>query len=291
MTTDHTENQENIAIISGRGSLPRELTEGLSKKGPPPFLVEMEGEAGDWILNYEHVSVEFGQVGKLFKALKEHSVTKVVFAGGVTRPKIQLSKLDWGGVLSLPQILAFMIGGDNSLLSGVIHVFEKRGIKVVGAHEILPELLSHEGKISGPSPSRKAKRNIQKAFRACQTLGALDIGQAAVAVGERVVAVEGIEGTDGMLKRVADMRNSGILYEDGKAGVLVKTMKPGQDKRADLPAIGPDTIRHVSDAGLMGVAIEAGNSMILEREETLKLAQDMGVFVFGCDLSKMDLGE
>ncbi len=291
MTTENTENSGNIAIISGRGSLPRELAEGLSKKGTRPFLVEMEGEAGNWIRDYEFISVEFGQVGKLFKALKDNSVTKVVFAGGVTRPKLQLSKLDWGGVLSLPQILAFMIGGDNSLLSGVIHVFEKRGIKVVGAHELLPEILSHEGKISGPAPSRKAKRNIHKAFRACQTLGALDIGQAAVAVGERVVAVEGIEGTDGMLKRVAEMRSSGILYEDGKAGVLVKTMKPGQDKRADLPAIGPDTIRHVNEAGLKGVAIEAGNSMILERELTLKLAHEIGVFVYGCDLSKMDLSE
>ncbi|MGI9351307.1 MAG: LpxI family protein, partial [Rhizobiaceae bacterium] len=172
----------------------------------------------------------------------------------------------------------------NSLLSGVINLFEKRGIEVVGAHQIMPELLSGAGTIVGRAPPRKAMANIKKAAEASKELGRLDIGQAAVAVGGRVVAVEGIEGTDGMLERVASMRNTGRLYENGRFGVLVKTMKPGQEMRVDLPAIGPDTINRLAEAGLRGVAVESDRSLILERQKTLKLAKFHEIFIYGMDL-------
>jgi len=162
-------------------------------------------------------------------------------------------------------------------------LFDQHNVTVVGAHEIMPELLTPKGLLFGRKPSKKALHNIDKAFEACKALGALDIGQAAVAVGGRVVAVEGIEGTDGMLERIASMRASGRLYEDGKHGVLVKTMKPDQDMRADLPTIGPKTIDGLIKAGLKGVAIEAGHSLLLEREETLAKAKQSGVFVYGLD--------
>ena len=204
-------------------------------------------------------------------------------AGGMTRPKLSITKMDWGAIKTLPQVLAFMIGGDSTLLNGLITMFGKHNVQVVGAHEVLPELLAPVGLLVGRNPGKKALRNISKAHEAAQRLGELDIGQAAVAVGGRVVAVEGIEGTDAMLERVRDLRQTGKLTESGKYGVLVKTMKPHQDMRVDLPAIGRRTVEMAANAGLAGIAVEANRSFILEKDEVIKEAKRHGVFVCGFD--------
>ena len=272
---------ENLAIIAGRGSLPKEIAFGLKHGGNTPFLIGIEDESEPWIGEFKHEILGWGQFGRLFKLLKDNDISQIMLAGGVTRPKVNITKMDWGAIRSLPQILAFMLGGDNSLLTGVIQLFEKRGVRVVGAHEVMPELLAGTGMISGKKPSKKSMTNVRKAFEACKLLGQLDIGQAAVAVGGRVVAVEGIEGTDEMIKRVAHMRKTGKLYEDGREGVLVKTMKPGQDMRVDLPAIGPETVRGVSAAGLRGIAVEAGKSLVLAKKETIEIAKANDIYIFG----------
>ncbi len=273
----------NVAIFAGRGSLPRELAAHLRNIGYEPFIVGIEGEVEPWITKYPHQLFVWGKLGQFFNYLKNNKIKQVVFAGGVTRPTLRFRDMDWGGVVSLSKVMAFMVGGDNSLFKGLIKLFDTHGVTVVGAHEIMPDLLTTLGLLFGRKPSKKAMININKAFKACKVLGALDIGQAAVAVGGRVVAVEGIEGTDGMLDRIASMRASGRLFEDGKHGVLVKTMKPDQDMRADLPAIGPQTIEGVIKAGLKGIAIEAGHSLLLEKEETLAKAKEAGVFVYGLE--------
>lgn len=276
--------QGNIAIFAGRGSLPRAVAQGLVHRGNRvPYLIGIEGEHESWIYDYEHVVLHWGQFGGLFKFLKNNNITQMLFAGAMNRPSISNVKMDLVAIKTLPQIMAFIVGGDNSMLSGVIKVFENRGIQIVGAHQIIPELLASRGLIAGRKPSRKALANMEKAFEASKLLGSLDIGQAAVAVGKRVVAVEGIEGTDQLLARVADLRKSGRLTEDGTHGVLVKTMKPKQDMRVDLPAIGPDTIQRAFEAGLAGVAVEAEKSFILDRQETISLAKKLGIFIHGLD--------
>ncbi len=273
----------NVGIFAGHGSLPKELASHLRSIGHEPYILGIEGEVEPWISDYNHELFVWGKLGRFFKHLKNNNIKQVVFAGGVTRPTLRFRDMDWGGVVSLSKVMAFMVGGDNSLLTGLIKLFDQHGVKVVGAHEVMPELLTISGLAFGRKPLKKAMHNIDKAFEACKVLGSLDIGQAAVAVGGRVVAVEGIEGTDGMLERIAQMRASGRLYEDGKHGVLVKTMKPGQDMRADLPTIGPQTIDSVIKAGLKGIAIEAGYSLLLEKEETLAKAKEAGVFVYGLE--------
>lgn len=273
----------NVGIFAGRGSLPRELAEHLRAIGHEPFVVGIEGEVEPWINDFNNELFVWGKLGRFFKHLQSNNIKQMVFAGGVTRPTLRFRDMDWGGVVSLSKVMAFMVGGDNSLLTGLMKLFDQYGVTVVGAHDIMPELLTPKGLLFGRKPSKKALHNIDKAFEACKALGLLDIGQAAVAVGGRVVAVEGIEGTDGMLERIASMRESGRLFEDGKHGVLVKTMKPDQDMRADLPTIGPQTIEAVIKAGLKGVAIEAGHSLLLEKEETLAKAKQAGVFVYGLE--------
>lgn len=272
----------DIALICGYGSLPLEIARGAVAAGRKPFLVGIKGEASNEIAAYPSEFLAWGQLGRLFKILKQRRIREVVFAGGIhKRPELFELQLDLVAILTLPQVLLFMLGGDNTVLSGLIRMFEKRGIKVSGAHEIAPKLLAADGRLAGPRPGAKDLANIKLAFAACKALGRFDIGQAAVAEALRVVAVEAVEGTDALLARIAAMREIGRMPAKGKNGVLVKTMKPGQDMRADLPAIGPQTVDGVVRAGLCGIAIEAGHAIILERELTLAKANAAGIYIYG----------
>lgn len=272
----------DLAIICGYGSLPGEIARGAIAAGRRPFLIGIEGEAEDIVRAFPHEYLSWGQVGRMFRLLKGYRITEVVFAGGIKRrPDLFKLKLDLGAILALPQALVFMLGGDNTVLTGLIRLFEKKGIAVVGAHQIAPQLLAGQGRIAGPAPGPKDMACIRLAFAACKALGSFDIGQAAIAEAHRVVAVEGVEGTDAMLERIVQMRAIGRMPPQGKNGVLVKTMKPGQDMRADLPAIGPKTVESVVAAGLKGIALEADRSIILERERTLELAREKGIYIYG----------
>lgn len=277
-----------IAIVSGYGSLPGEIARGAIAAGRLPFMVGIEGEAESAIEEFDHRYMNLGQLGALFKLLKERNIRHIVMAGGVKlRPEVFKLKLDWGAITSIPRILAVSLGGDSNLLSGLIKLFEDHNIEVLGAHQVAPQLLAGRGVISGKKPDRKEMCNIELAATACIALGQLDIGQAAIAEAKRVVAVEGVEGTDGLIQRIVDMRKIGRMPLKGKNGVLVKLMKPGQDHRVDMPAIGPQTILGVKEAGLNGIAVDAENSLILQREETLALAHMHKIFIFGYDSSTL----
>ena len=157
----------------------------------------------------------------------------------------------------LPRLVRALRKGDDGVLRALVGHIEAGGIKVVGAHEILPDLLAAEGRIAGGTPLKADWRDIEAASTAARAIGALDIGQGAVAIGGRVIAVEGIEGTDGLLDRAGNFaRMAGIA--GSRRGVLVKCAKPGQELRADLPAIGPATVDGAHAAGLAGIGLEAG---------------------------------
>lgn len=273
----------DLAIICGHGSLPLEVADGAAAAGRQPYLIGIDSEADSEIERYPHEYIAWGQVGKLFKILRKHGIVEIVLAGGVRkRPEFGELKLDLGAFLSLPRVLAYLLeGGDNSVLSGTIRLFEARGIRVVGAHQVAPDLLAPAGIVAGRKPLARELRNLQMGFAACKALGAFDIGQAAVAEGGRVVALEGVEGTDGLLARIADLRKSGRLPAIGQHGVLVKTMKPDQDPRADMPAIGPRTVDAVRNAGLRGIGIEARHTLILQKKETIETARRQGIFIHG----------
>ncbi|MGI9400580.1 MAG: LpxI family protein [Rhizobiaceae bacterium] len=272
----------DLAIICGYGLLPVEIAQGSIKAGRNPYLIGIEGEADSNITGFPHEIMAWGQIGKLFKLLKRLDISQVVFAGGIRkRPDLLKLKLDLVAIMSLPRVLTFMLGGDNTVLSGTIKLFENRGIEIVGPHQIAPQLLAQKGSIAGRKPSGRGLQTIQLGFSACKALGSFDIGQASVAEAGRVVALEGVEGTDAMLERIVSMRQIGKMPMEGQHGVLVKTMKPGQDMRVDLPAIGPDTIEGVIRAGLKGIALEAERSIILQRETTIAAARKHGIFIYG----------
>lgn len=275
-------NQYDLAIISGYGSLPIEIAKVAIGNGRSPYMIGIEGEAEPGIEAFPHQTLPWGQIGRLFRLLKQFGITEAIFAGGVRRrPEFLKLKLDWGAVRSLPRVLVFMMGGDNTVLSGTIKIFEGHGVRIAGVHEIAPQLLAASGTIAGKKPAKQDLVSMRLAFQACKTLGQFDIGQACVAEAARVVAVEGVEGTDGMLERIVELRRVGRMPDEGKNGVLVKTAKPGQDLRADLPAIGPQTVAGVVKAGLKGIAVEAGHAIVLEREQTLAAAREAGIYIYG----------
>lgn len=273
---------KKVAIIAGSGSLPVELARGSVDAGVEPFLVGIRDIASIEVEKFQHVYLGFGQIGKLFEILHERGIDHVVFAGGIKiRPDFTSLKLDWMTVKLLPKIISLMASGDNTLLSGVIEIFETENIIMVGAHEIAPQLLCEEANVVGRKPGKKMLENICLGYNACKKLGDLDAGQAVIVEAGRVVALEGAEGTDAMIARVAELRVTGQMPLHGKYGVLVKTMKPGQDMRADLPSIGPETIGNVKRAGLLGIALEAGHTLILDRDETLARARSEKIFIYG----------
>lgn len=264
--------------------MPFEVADGAIADGRRPYLIGIDGEAEAGIGRFRHEFISWGQAGRLFRILKTFGIAEVVLAGGIRhRPDLLKLKLDMGAVLSLPQALGFMLGGDNTVLSGAIRLLERRGVRVLGAHEIAPSMLAGAGAISGRKPTGRNLASVRLGFSACKALGKFDIGQASVSEGGRVVALEGVEGTDLMLARIRQMREIGRLSRQGKNGVLVKTMKPGQDMRADLPAIGPFTVDGVRRAGLRGIAVEAGHALILQRENTLRAARAADIYIYGFD--------
>jgi DUF1009 family protein len=272
-----------IALIAGSGRLPVEVAEGLERAGTPPLVIAIDGEthlpgAYDRL---EQVKLPIEAFSELLPLLKRQRITHVVMAGGVSR-RPPLRRIRWSVQLLrlLPRVIAALASGDNGLLSAIVGHLEANGIRVVGAHQILPDLLAQAGPMTRRRPDAAGRRDLKAAAGAALAIGRLDIGQAAVAIGGRVVAVEGIEGTDGLLDRVKDLRGHGRIAGIG-GGALVKCAKPGQELRADLPTIGPLTIERVHAAGLAGIGVEAGRAFVLEFAQTMARADALGVFVVG----------
>ncbi|MDX8477750.1 LpxI family protein [Mesorhizobium sp. VK24D] len=272
-----------VGIIAGGGSLPVEVADGLAAQGYAPFILLMEGEADrkQQLGRYEHVTMALEQIGSLVSTLKRHGVTHLVLAGEIKRrPRLSNMRPSLGLLVIIPSVVVALARGDDGLLKVLTRGLEKRGIKVVGAHEVVPELTAGQGTLTAGAPKQSDWRDIEAGRAAAKAIGALDIGQAAIAIGGRVIALEGIEGTKGLLERARELRGHGRLA--GKTrGVLVKCAKPDQELRADLPSIGPQTVEAAHAAGLAGIAVEAGRSLILEGPTTLARANALGLFIVG----------
>jgi len=268
------------AIIAGSGALPFAVAERLAGRGgEKPYLILLRGQADKRLYAFDHCEIAVVEFAKLIAALKANKIRNIVLAGGVAqRPNLRDLHIDWPTLKALPRLFFALKRGDDALLRAFITVMERYGFRVIGAHEIAPELLAPKGVVlTKKSAAKIEKANIAVAVAAAKKPGVLDIGQGAVAVGGRVVAVEGAEGTDAMLQRVADLRRAGKIPPGG--GVLVKMKKPNQEMRADLPAIGPETIAGVHRAKLAGLAVEAAGSFILNIRNVTEQADKYGLFI------------
>jgi DUF1009 family protein len=277
---------DRIAVIAGSDRLPVDIAEGLEASGKPPLVVMIEGEANPALTSFEHEVLAIEDIGRLVPLLRRRGVTHAVLAGGIARrPGLTALKPRLALLALLPRLVRALRKGDDGVLRALVGHIEAGGIKVVGAHEILPELLAAEGRIAGGTPRSEDWPDIEAAAAAARAIGALDIGQGAVAIGGRVIAVEGIEGTDGLLDRVRLLRAHGRIAA-ARRGVLVKCAKPGQEQRADLPAIGPATIVGAHAAGLAGIGLEAGRSLVLDHRGVVEEAGRLGIFVIGLEADK-----
>ncbi|MBB5276445.1 hypothetical protein HNR26_002514 [Rhizobium rosettiformans] len=275
-----------LAIIAGSGKLPLFLAEAVREAGEDPFILRLKNEADDLWQGFDNAVIGVGDMAGLSALFRKHEITRVVMSGAVKRrPAFGEIRVNLKSLLKLPMALKTLLaGGDDAVLRMVISLIEAQGCEVLGAHEILPGLLATVGPLGSVSPDADALKDIERAADAAETLGRLDVGQGAVAIGGRIVALEGVEGTDAMLARVASLRAEGRISKRRK-GVLVKLCKPQQDLRADLPTIGVSTVTNAQAAGLAGIAVEAGRALVVEREAVMAAADAAGLFVVGIDRS------
>jgi DUF1009 family protein len=270
-----------VAVLAGSGDLPRLVAEAIRKAGNEPVIFPIAGEAdiADFADFTAHV-FRWGEVGGFLRLIRGAGCKQAVLIGSVAkRPDFKTIRPDLGGLVLLPRILKLLRRGDDGALSEVAAMFAEKGITLVGPLAVAPELALPEGLVAGKKPSADLQADMRQAAEAARAIGRLDIGQAAIAVDGRVVALEGAEGTDGLLERVAGLRIAGRIARSG--GVLVKCMKPNQDPRLDLPGIGPTTAAAARHAGLDGVAGEAGRALLAGRAGTIAAFEQEGLFLIG----------
>jgi hypothetical protein len=265
-----------LGIVAGSGELPKRLFEACRAGGRDPFVLALEGHTDPaLVVGAPHAWIRLGAAADGFAALRAAGVTEVVFIGPVRRPSLTSLMPDVRAAKFLARV-GLRAFGDDGLLSAIVKEFEAEGFKVVGADEVLSELLAPDGIIGTVVPDDVARADIARGLAVVKGLGALDIGQGAVVEHGVVLGVEAIEGTDALIERTAKLKREGP-----RRGVLVKAKKPGQEHRVDLPAIGVATVERVIAAGLGGIAIEAGAALIVDRDEVARRADAAGIFVVG----------
>jgi hypothetical protein len=233
------------------------------------------------IERYAHHWIAIGQAGRFFRLARGERCRDVLFIGTVLRPPITQLRLDWQTIKAMPGLVRAYRGGDDKLISGVARIAEGGGLRVVGVKDVAPEVLVPEGVLGRHQPSERDRADIARALALITALGPFDVGQAAVVADNHVLAVEAAEGTDNLLNRIAELRRLGRVTSPRGVGVLVKAPKPGQDHRFDLPSIGPRTVENVARAGLAGLAVTAGSTMIAEADAVAAAADREKIFLIG----------
>jgi hypothetical protein len=281
-TSPGAEAEGPLAIIAGGGSLPLAVADAAIRRGRRAVIFAVRGWADPAAVErYPHHWIALVQAGRFQRLAHSEGCRDVVFIGAARRPPFRSLRIDLGTLRLLPAILRSYRGGDNHLLSGVAQGFEDHGFRIVGAHEVAPEILMPEGRIGSRGPAQRDLADIARGLDLLRAIGPFDVGQAAVVADNQVLAVEAAEGTDAMLARIVEQRALGRIPTPKGVGVLVKAPKPGQDRRFDLPAIGPRTVTEAARAGLAGIAVVAGSAIVAEPMEVAAAADKANVFVTG----------
>jgi len=260
----------DLAIISGSGKLPL-LIKKLYKQATYITFVNSKKTTKNKVVN-----CQFEQLGFLFDSLKENGVRRVVMAGSINRPQFDQSKLDQYTLSIMPKLSAKLVQGDNELLSFIAEEFEKNGYRIVGASEILPDLVLKPGIVVG-SPYEFISRDIEKADKILKVLSPQDIGQGVVVENGLVLGIETLQGTNELLKFVTE--TSSHLRKDDSGGIFVKRPKSNQNLRFDMPVVGPETIELACKAGLRGLVVSPESVIVLDREKCIQIAESNDFFI------------
>jgi DUF1009 family protein len=282
MTSKALEISSPIGVIAGGGVMPFAVADSLIARGVDPVVFALKGACDPVrVERFRHHWISVGQLGRAVKLFRAENCRDLVFIGTLVRPALSEIRLDWATLRVIPRVLAAFRGGDDHLLSGIGGILEQDGFRMVGIRDVAPDVLMPEGCLTRASPDENAIADIARGRELLHALSPFDIGQAAIVIDGHVVGVEDIEGTDGLLARVARLRAEGRIRAKSPRGVLVKAPKSGQDLRFDLPTMGPRTIEGAAAAQLAGVAIVAGNTIVVEPQTTIEAADAAGVFVTG----------
>ena len=271
---------KKLGMIAGGGMMPVEIINHCNAIGREIFVIGIEpfAKEEEELKDAPHIYAKIGEAGKMLKAFKNNNVYEIVLAGGIKRPSFKEMIPDWEGVKIVTK-LAVKRMSDDKLFRAVMDEIESRGFKVVGIEEVVPDMMFSEGIYGSVKPTADDLDDIKRGITVAKALGAVDVGQAVVVQEGMVLAVEAIEGTDMMLSRAS------MLRKEGKAPIMVKVLKPGQDMRVDLPAMGLQTIEQLKKYGIKGMAVEAGGILLIEREAVIKMADKEGIFIIGVRIS------
>ena len=269
-----------MGIVAGRGALPVHLARVLRGGGRDVVMAELAGFAADNPDGLPVIPFRVERLGALFKALRAAGVAEVVFAGAVARPRLDPVQFDLKTLTLAPRIVGALKGGDDATLRMVLDIFEGEGFAVRAAHEVAPDLLPPPGVLTRAQPGARDRKDAARAAAIVAALSAVDVGQGAVVAGGLALGVEALPGTDRMLAQVADLPADLRPDPASARGVLFKGPKAGQDRRVDLPVIGPGTVSGAVAAGLSGIAIAAAGVMVLDRAAVVAAADAAGLFLW-----------
>jgi UDP-2,3-diacylglucosamine hydrolase len=271
-----------VGVIAGGGAMPFAVADALKARGLDPVLFALKGVCDPAATErFRHHWITVGQYGRTTKLLRAENCKNLIFIGTLVRPALSEIRLDWGTLRIMRRVWSAFRGGDDHLLSGVGRIFEQEGFRLLGLKEVAPDLLMPEGCITQRLPDSDASADIARGRDVLRALGPFDIGQAVVVIDGHVVGVEGIEGTDELLRRIAELRANGRIRAPAGRGVLVKAPKSGQDLRFDLPTVGSRTVEAAAGAGLAGVAVVAGNTVVADPQAMIEAADRARLFVTG----------
>jgi UDP-2,3-diacylglucosamine hydrolase len=271
-----------VGLIAAGGTMPFAVADSLKSRGIEPVLFALKGACDPTrVGHFRHHWISVGQLGRAAKLFRNEGCRDLVFIGTLVRPALSEIRLDWGTLRAISHVLSAFRGGDDHLLSGIGRIFERDGFRMVGIKDVAPDLLVPVGALTHAIPDAKATADIAKGRAVLAALGPFDIGQAAIVIDGHVVGVEDIEGTDGLLARVARLRGEGRIRANSPRGVLVKGPKSAQDSRFDLPTIGPRTVEGAVKAELAGIAVVAGNTIVAEPQAMIEKADAASLFVIG----------
>ncbi len=277
-----------LGVIAGGGELPVILAEHCAAQSAPYFIARIEPYADPALDAHPGVTHGLGLMGARMQALRDAGCDAVAILGQVPRPDVSKLQLDEVAIAMAPAVLAAARQGDDALLRALVSEHEKAGFRVIGVEEAMQGLLAPDGVWGKVTPSDRQMNDLKKAAKLAAAVGAWDVGQGVVVCDGLVLAVEAQEGTDAMLRRVAELPETVRGSAQARRGVLVKRPKPIQERRIDLPTIGVRTIEGAAAAGLAGIAVEAGAALALRREEIVAVADRAGIFVYGFSAAETD---
>lgn len=263
-----------IAVIAGAFSLPIQICQKLESENVNFIVIPLINQADSKdFAKYKTFPKNLEKIGAILKVLKKNKVNNVVFAGTINRPNLKGIRPDIKGIFLLYKLLKLKNRGDDNLFKAISLFLQKQKINIIPVQTIMPNLLATKGTLTKAKVPKEILKNVDSYINIAKSIGKLDIGQSIIVSENIIVAVEAKEGTDNMIKR------SKSLITKKDYAVLVKVSKPNQLQEVDMPTIGIKTLNNCIESGIKGIIIEAEKTLLLDKEETLGLANENGVFI------------